>query len=158
MMIKSKKEKENEGINEGQMTLAQCFQSLQSSSEPLTPLSMVVLNKPETPSRSVPSFQQVVLDKPAEAPLSYEQEQAFPNHDKVKLCAIQRAEEVQANLDPRFPSFVKSMLHSHVIKGFWMRIPGQFCKTTFQNMMLQLLWLMRIGKNLLLITSCIRLD
>ncbi|PIA26891.1 hypothetical protein AQUCO_08600041v1 [Aquilegia coerulea] len=88
----------------------------------------VVLNKPERPLRSVPSFEQVVLDKPAETPLSYEQEQAFPDHDKVKLCAIQRAEEVRANLDPRFPSFVKSMLRSHVIKGFWMGIPGQFCK------------------------------
>ncbi|PIA58185.1 hypothetical protein AQUCO_00500248v1 [Aquilegia coerulea] len=89
MLIKSEEKKdnenENEGIDEDQMTLAQCFQSLQRSPDPDTPNPLCM------------------------------------------LCAIERAEEVRANLDPRFPSFVKSMFPSHVSKGFWMRLPVEFC-------------------------------
>lgn len=33
---------------------------------------------------------------------------------------MEKAEEVQANLSPRFPSFVKLMLKSHVSGGFWL--------------------------------------
>ncbi|KAF5194513.1 B3 domain-containing protein [Thalictrum thalictroides] len=87
----------------------------------------VVFDEPDTHFRSLPSLEQVVLNKP-ETPFSYEQKQALPNHDEAKLCTIERAEEVRANLDPHFPSFVKSMLPSHVYKGFWMGIPAEFCK------------------------------
>jgi hypothetical protein len=31
-----------------------------------------------------------------------------------------RAEEVQSNLEPAFPSFVKSLVRSHVASCFWM--------------------------------------
>lgn len=33
---------------------------------------------------------------------------------------MERAEEVQANLSPQFPSFLKLMLKSHVTGGFWL--------------------------------------
>ncbi|KAF5206137.1 B3 domain-containing protein [Thalictrum thalictroides] len=59
--------------------------------------------------------------------LSYEQKQTLPDNDKAKRCAIERAEEVQANLDPKFPSFVKIMLPSHISGGFWLGLPKKFC-------------------------------
>lgn len=31
---------------------------------------------------------------------------------------MERAKEIQENLDPNFPSFIKLMLRSHVTKGF----------------------------------------
>lgn len=34
--------------------------------------------------------------------------------------AMKRAKEVRAKLDPRFPSFLKLMLRSHVSGGFWL--------------------------------------
>lgn len=34
--------------------------------------------------------------------------------------AHHRAEELQAGLDPDYPSFVKPMLQSHVTGGFWL--------------------------------------
>ncbi|KAF9600770.1 hypothetical protein IFM89_012378 [Coptis chinensis] len=40
---------------------------------------------------------------------SFEQERAPVVLDKAKLCARERAEELIANLDPLFPSFVKAM-------------------------------------------------
>ncbi|RZC31720.1 B3 domain-containing protein Os01g0234100-like isoform X2 [Glycine soja] len=41
--------------------------------------------------------------------------------------AYQRAKEVQANLSPQFPTFLKSMLPSHVAGGFWLGLPKKFC-------------------------------
>lgn len=39
---------------------------------------------------------------------------------KAKTSAMIRAEEVQSNLDPEFPSFVKVLVRSHVSSCFWM--------------------------------------
>ncbi|KAL3515265.1 hypothetical protein ACH5RR_022167 [Cinchona calisaya] len=41
--------------------------------------------------------------------------------------AVDRANEVQANLPSIFPSCVKYMLRSHVTGGFWLSLPKQFC-------------------------------
>ncbi|XVF59437.1 hypothetical protein PTKIN_Ptkin07bG0275900 [Pterospermum kingtungense] len=42
---------------------------------------------------------------------------------------MMRAEEVQSNIEPAFPSFAKSLVRSHVGSCFWMGLPGMFCKT-----------------------------
>ncbi|KAF8675195.1 hypothetical protein HU200_047861 [Digitaria exilis] len=36
------------------------------------------------------------------------------------------AEEIQANLPVKHPSFVKRMLQSHVVRGFWLGLPKDF--------------------------------
>ncbi|KAJ4767687.1 B3 domain-containing protein [Rhynchospora pubera] len=46
---------------------------------------------------------------------------------EARECALRKAEEIESRLDPIFPCFVRSMLHSHVTKGFWFGIPKQFC-------------------------------
>lgn len=46
---------------------------------------------------------------------------------KAKTSALIRAEEVQSNLGPEFPSFVKVLVRSHVSSCFWMGLPGPFC-------------------------------
>jgi hypothetical protein len=33
---------------------------------------------------------------------------------------MERAKEVQGKLSAEHPSFVKQMLHSHVVRGFWL--------------------------------------
>ncbi|KAK9286003.1 hypothetical protein L1049_025206 [Liquidambar formosana] len=52
---------------------------------------------------------------------------------EVKSSAMIRAEEVQSNLEPEFPSFMKSMVRSHVGSCFWMGLPGPFCKSRLPN-------------------------
>ncbi|KAL5557028.1 hypothetical protein UlMin_039264 [Ulmus minor] len=47
---------------------------------------------------------------------------------QAKSSAIIRAQEVRSNLEPETPSFVKSLVRSHVASCFWMGLPGQFCK------------------------------
>ncbi|KMS95980.1 hypothetical protein BVRB_003400 [Beta vulgaris subsp. vulgaris] len=39
-----------------------------------------------------------------------------------------QAEEIRSKLDPRYPSFIKVMLKSHVTGGFWMGLPASFCE------------------------------
>ncbi|XVE93349.1 hypothetical protein REPUB_Repub01dG0184200 [Reevesia pubescens] len=41
---------------------------------------------------------------------------------------MERVEEVQANLAPRFPSCMKTMVRSNVRHGFWLHLPMPFCK------------------------------
>ncbi|CAL4983477.1 unnamed protein product [Urochloa decumbens] len=41
--------------------------------------------------------------------------------------ALSRAEQIQANLPVEHPSFVKRMLQSHVVRGFWLGLPKYFC-------------------------------
>ncbi|KAF6138991.1 hypothetical protein GIB67_010717 [Kingdonia uniflora] len=48
---------------------------------------------------------------------------------KANVATVKRAEGVQSNLDPQFPSFVKHMLRSHVTLGFWLGLPSGFCKS-----------------------------
>ncbi|CAD6202381.1 unnamed protein product [Miscanthus lutarioriparius] len=48
---------------------------------------------------------------------------------KARLEATRKAEELESQLDPEIPSFVKAMLHSHVVRGFWLGLPSHFCDT-----------------------------
>ncbi|RLN41009.1 B3 domain-containing protein [Panicum miliaceum] len=48
---------------------------------------------------------------------------------KARMEAARKAEELESQLDPEFPSFVKAMLHSHVVRGFWLGLPSHFCDT-----------------------------
>ncbi|KAK9096900.1 hypothetical protein Sjap_022397 [Stephania japonica] len=90
--------------NDDSMTLAQFSQTKRSSKAPPTAIA----------------YHQ-------KSPLSSKRKRNVTDEDRAKLSAIRRAEEVQAKLDPKFPSFVKSMVPSHVATGFWMGLPAQFC-------------------------------
>ncbi|MCL7036120.1 hypothetical protein MKW94_021165, partial [Papaver nudicaule] len=50
--------------------------------------------------------------------------------EKPKPLAEKQAEEIQSSLDPKFPSFVKLMLPSHVSGGFWLGFPSKFCSSS----------------------------
>ncbi|XP_008803014.2 B3 domain-containing protein Os05g0481400 isoform X1 [Phoenix dactylifera] len=45
-----------------------------------------------------------------------------------QIGAVQRAEKLQSDLNSNHPSFVKSMLRSHVSSCFWLGLPSKFCK------------------------------
>ncbi|KAI4371362.1 hypothetical protein MLD38_019607 [Melastoma candidum] len=42
-------------------------------------------------------------------------------------CVMERAKEIQSSLPPELPTFIKSMLPSHVAGGFWLGLPKRFC-------------------------------
>ncbi|BAT81342.1 hypothetical protein VIGAN_03103800 [Vigna angularis var. angularis] len=45
-----------------------------------------------------------------------------------RLCALEAAEELQINLNSSNPSFIKSMVRSHVYSCFWLGLPSKFCE------------------------------
>ncbi|KAF9602758.1 hypothetical protein IFM89_030914 [Coptis chinensis] len=118
-----RQEEDEEEDYDDEMTLAQFSRSRRrrsncSSTTSTTPkpLSMVVFNQAE----------QMVSDQTETSP-RYKNNQALDDHDKAVRCALERAEEVQANLEPdEYPSFVKTMLRSHVASGFWLRTRKRF--------------------------------
>ncbi|CAM0947679.1 unnamed protein product [Alopecurus aequalis] len=52
---------------------------------------------------------------------------------RVKSAAWKRAVEAQEKLPAEGPSLVKLMLHSHVVKGFWLGLPAIFCRKHLPN-------------------------
>lgn len=55
------------------------------------------------------------------------EEQCSPG--EFKSSAVMRALEVRSKLEQEFPSFVKSLVRSHVASCFWMGLPAVFCKS-----------------------------
>ncbi|KAI3749784.1 hypothetical protein L2E82_20400 [Cichorium intybus] len=45
-----------------------------------------------------------------------------------RVKAMKSAEKLQSNLQSEYPSFVKSMVRSHVYSCFWLGLPMSFCK------------------------------
>ncbi|KAJ3673694.1 hypothetical protein LUZ60_005686 [Juncus effusus] len=50
-----------------------------------------------------------------------------PVSEELRERALKKAEDLQSKLDPSFPSFIRSMLHSHVTRGFWFGLYKQWC-------------------------------
>ncbi|XP_071733274.1 B3 domain-containing protein Os06g0194400-like [Rutidosis leptorrhynchoides] len=48
--------------------------------------------------------------------------------DEAREYATNKAEELESKLEGGHPSFVKPMLQSHVTGGFWLGLPGHFCR------------------------------
>ncbi len=44
----------------------------------------------------------------------------FEGHGGARSSAVIRGEELRSNLEPEYPSFVKSLVRSHVAGCFWM--------------------------------------
>ncbi|XP_023638476.1 putative B3 domain-containing protein At5g58280 isoform X2 [Capsella rubella] len=64
---------------------------------------------------------------------------ARPKHEckfasyEEKVGALKAAEEFQSRLESPHPSFVKSMLRSHVYSCFWLGLPSGFCVDNFSE-------------------------
>ncbi|KAK7321431.1 hypothetical protein VNO77_32076 [Canavalia gladiata] len=48
--------------------------------------------------------------------------------EEERICALEAAEALQNNLKSSNPSFIKSMLRSHVYSCFWLGLPSKFCE------------------------------
>ncbi|KAE9596098.1 hypothetical protein Lal_00031009 [Lupinus albus] len=61
--------------------------------------------------------------------------------DKQRSRAWEAAEELQTNLQSKNPTFIKSMVRSHVYSCFWLGLPSKFCEEhlpkTHYNMILE---------------------
>ncbi|KAL9316441.1 hypothetical protein ACSQ67_017442 [Phaseolus vulgaris] len=48
--------------------------------------------------------------------------------EEERLCALEAAEALQINMTSSNPSFIKSMVRSHVYSCFWLGLPSKFCE------------------------------
>eukprot|EP00268_Persea_americana_P003592 TRINITY_DN11089_c0_g1_i5.p1 TRINITY_DN11089_c0_g1~~TRINITY_DN11089_c0_g1_i5.p1 ORF type:complete len:296 (-),score=70.35 TRINITY_DN11089_c0_g1_i5:263-1150(-) len=78
----------------------------------------------------IPTYQEVDVDI-REYRRSYPKRSSgvgrVPSNEE-RLHALESAEKLQSNLGSGRPSFVKSMLRSHVSSCFWLGLPTKFCK------------------------------
>ncbi|XP_033514523.1 B3 domain-containing protein At3g19184-like [Nicotiana tabacum] len=78
-----------------------------------------------------PNYKEVPIE-PLGKPRSYKRRDLLNRvyaDDEDRQYAIERAEQLQSEIDADFPSFVKPMLQSHVTGGFWLGLPVHFCNT-----------------------------
>ncbi|XP_068642302.1 B3 domain-containing protein At3g19184 isoform X4 [Aristolochia californica] len=88
-------------------------------------------DEPWSPGRSLPVS--VSADEKGRTPIrSYKRRDLAGRvyaSDEARSFATNSANEIHSKLRNKFPSFVKSMLQSHVTGGFWLGLPNQFCKS-----------------------------
>ncbi|RHN58435.1 putative transcription factor B3-Domain family [Medicago truncatula] len=53
--------------------------------------------------------------------------------DQERKRALDAAEALQINLQSSNPSLIKSMVWSHVYRGFWLGLPRRFCEEHLQK-------------------------
>ncbi|KAF6144170.1 hypothetical protein GIB67_004843 [Kingdonia uniflora] len=83
------------------------------------------MSAPRLPTGSTTSKPPMVVADHAKSSVSKKEK----DYDRAKTCARERAEEVQKNLDPKHPNFVKSMKVSHVGGCFMMSLHTPFCNS-----------------------------
>ncbi|RZC79273.1 hypothetical protein C5167_003483 [Papaver somniferum] len=93
-------------------------------------MALTHLSQPSSITSSNPKshITKVTLADPVKESIESENRSLMVENGKAKLLdPIERAEEIRSSLDPKFPSFVKLMVKSHVSGGFSLGIPSKFC-------------------------------
>ncbi|KAI8016408.1 B3 domain-containing protein Os01g0234100 [Camellia lanceoleosa] len=93
------------------------------------PLETKRKRPPKRPSGLETATNKVISDKFKKSTSESRGAMILTRHDCIqnKSSVMERAQVVQANLAAEFPSFLKSMLPSHVAGGFWLSFPKSFC-------------------------------
>ncbi|KAL6850230.1 hypothetical protein ACP4OV_020857 [Aristida adscensionis] len=88
------------------------------------PMQVVRPKEVESEQRKIPSVPQInSAQNTAKAPDFNGQNLSASNCGS----AMARAKEIEAKLPAKHPSFIKNMLQSHVVRGFWLGLPTYFC-------------------------------
>ncbi|XP_020591264.1 B3 domain-containing protein Os06g0194400-like [Phalaenopsis equestris] len=90
-----------------------------------------IANLPEQSYKEVPSFEIIV--RPRRVFRRTDLANRVYASDEAREYATEKALELQSQLDPTHPSFVKPMLISHVTGGFWLGLSKQFCTSHLPN-------------------------
>uniref|UniRef100_A0A5B7C7X2 TF-B3 domain-containing protein n=1 Tax=Davidia involucrata TaxID=16924 RepID=A0A5B7C7X2_DAVIN len=150
-LLDNKKRFEDLGIINISKSLSNLSNSKKKSQQPHTKLKSrnVFLLEPRRSSRArnpVPSYRdEVDIGLPHFRKRSTKSNSSWASYlarplDEVKTAsyeerahAVKCAEELQSNLRSKNPSFVKSMVRSHVYSCFWLGLPSKFCEDHLSN-------------------------
>ncbi|OIV96359.1 hypothetical protein TanjilG_09786 [Lupinus angustifolius] len=127
------------------LNLHQLSQSLHKSPSPKpSPAKFRITPKPKSkhllvPRRSTrvanlptPLYKEVVVDRVTIPRRSYNRHRDYSKRvyasDEAREEALEKANKLESDLGSHCPTFVKTMLQSHVSGGFWLGLPVHFCK------------------------------
>ncbi|KAI4336964.1 hypothetical protein L6164_015429 [Bauhinia variegata] len=92
---------------------------------------VVVRRSSRVANMPAPVFKEVVIDRVA-IPRRIYRQRDLSNRvyatEEARQEALEKAEQLQLSLESEFPTFIKSMLQSHVSGGFWLGLPVHFSK------------------------------
>ncbi|XP_027356957.1 B3 domain-containing protein At5g42700 [Abrus precatorius] len=93
---------------------------------------VVVRRSSRVANMPIPVYKEVVIDRVTIPRRSYNRHRDFSNRvyasEEAREEALEKADELLSELQSEYPTFIKSMLQSHVSGGFWLGLPVQFCK------------------------------
>ncbi|XP_054799115.1 B3 domain-containing protein At5g42700 isoform X2 [Prosopis cineraria] len=94
---------------------------------------VVVRRSGRVANMPAPVYKEVVIDRVAIPRRVYGTKRNLSNcvlaSEEAREEAFGRAEKLLPDLESEYPTFIKSMLPSHVSGGFWLGLSVQFCKT-----------------------------
>ncbi|XP_019174985.1 PREDICTED: B3 domain-containing protein At5g42700-like isoform X3 [Ipomoea nil] len=88
-------------------------------------LSLALKNA--SPKPSPVTYYERILPRRASCPRRDLSNRVYAS-DKDRAVATVKAEKLEASLESKVPTFVRSMLPSHVSGGFWLGLPSYFCR------------------------------
>nr|GMD91440.1 B3 domain-containing protein At5g42700-like [Ipomoea batatas] len=74
------------------------------------------------------TYYERILPRSASCPRRRDLSNRVYASDKDRAIATVKAEKLEASLESNVPTFVRSMLPSHVSGGFWLGLPSYFCR------------------------------
>nr|GMD84895.1 B3 domain-containing protein At5g42700-like [Ipomoea batatas] len=92
-----------------------------------------VRRSPRVAKSAAPEYREVtyyerILPRSASCPRRRDLSNRVYASDKDRAVATLKAEKLEASLESNVPTFVRSMLPSHVSGGFWLGLPSYFCR------------------------------
>ncbi|KAF7830640.1 B3 domain-containing protein [Senna tora] len=95
---------------------------------------VVVRRSGRVANMPAPVYKEVLIDRVAIPRRVYGTKRNLSNRvyasEEARQKAFVKAEKLVLDLEPEYPTFIKSMLQSHVSGGFWLGLPVYFCKTS----------------------------
>ncbi|XP_020219556.1 B3 domain-containing protein At5g42700 isoform X2 [Cajanus cajan] len=84
-----------------------------------------------------PVYKEVVIDRVTIPRRSlgrtYSKHRDYANRvyasDEAREEALEKADKLMSDLESQYPTFIKTMLQSHISGGFWLGLPVHFCKS-----------------------------
>ncbi|TKY75078.1 B3 domain-containing protein [Spatholobus suberectus] len=97
---------------------------------------VVVRRSSRVANLPTPVYKEVVVDRvtiPRSVCRTYNKHRDYANRvyasDEAREEALEKAEKLMSGLESEYPTFIKSMLQSHISGGFWLGLPVHFCKS-----------------------------
>ncbi|XP_061343152.1 B3 domain-containing protein At5g42700-like [Gastrolobium bilobum] len=93
---------------------------------------VVVRRSSRVANMPAPVYKEVPIERVAIPRRVYNRHRDYSNRvyasQEAREEALEKADKLMSDLESKYPTFIKTMLQSHVSGGFWLGLPVWFCK------------------------------